>query len=117
MRVRKIKERKSFSEIEITKSRVPLTEVMNFSRQMATFTRAGVPVLEALATLREDCSNKRFAGILQDAEGTRSGWCACPGLLTLTRRIPSYYGPILSFVRTHRSHGRGLRSAHRLHQA
>ena len=47
MRVRKIKERKSFTEIEITKSRVPLTEVMNFSRQMATFTRAGVPGLEA----------------------------------------------------------------------
>lgn len=97
MRVRKIKERKSFSEIEITKSRVPLTEVMNFSRQMATFTRAGVPVLEALATLREDCSNKRFAGILQDAEERVQGGAQLSQALAAHRDVfPNYYGPILS---------------------
>jgi type IV pilus assembly protein PilC len=97
MRVRKIKERKSFTQIEITKSRVPLTEVMNFSRQMATFTRAGVPVLEALATLREDCANKRFAAILLDAEERVQGGAQLSQALAAHRDVfPNYYGPILS---------------------
>lgn len=97
MRVRKIKERKSFTEIEITKKRVPLVEVMNFSRQMATFTRAGVPVLEALATLREDATNKRFAEILQDAEERVQGGSQLSQALAAHRDVfPNYYGPILS---------------------
>ncbi|MFV0315923.1 MAG: type II secretion system F family protein [Microthrixaceae bacterium] len=65
MRVHKLSERKGLS-VEITKQRVPLVEIMHFSRQMATFLRAGVPVTEAIANLREDAENKRFKEILGD---------------------------------------------------
>lgn len=65
MRVHKLSERKGLN-VEITKQRVPLVDIMHFSRQMATFLRAGVPVTEALANLREDAENKRFREVLGD---------------------------------------------------
>ncbi len=46
MRVHKLTERKGL-QVEITKQKVPLVEIMHFSRQMATFLRAGVPMTEA----------------------------------------------------------------------
>ncbi len=45
---------------------MPLVEIMHFSRQMATFLRAGVPITEALDNLRADAENKRFAAVLAD---------------------------------------------------
>src|SRR4051794_37462462 len=46
LRVTKIAEKKGL-QIELTKEKVPLVEIMHFSRQMATFLRAGVPMTEA----------------------------------------------------------------------
>lgn len=63
MRVTKISERKGL-QIEITKEKVPLVQIMHFSRQMSTFLRAGVPMTEALDNLRIDAKNKRFKAIL-----------------------------------------------------
>lgn len=65
MRVTRIAERKGL-QVEITKQKVPLTEVMHFSRQMSTFIRAGVPVLEAITNLARDTKNKRFQAVLFD---------------------------------------------------
>lgn len=65
MRVLKINERKGM-QMEITKQKVPLVEIMHFSRQMATFLRAGVPMTEAIGNLREDATNKRFREVLGD---------------------------------------------------
>lgn len=66
MRVTRIAERKRFAEIEVTRQRVPLVEIMHFSRQMGTFLRAGVALPEALENLREDTRTKRFAAVLGD---------------------------------------------------
>jgi type IV pilus assembly protein PilC len=52
--------------MRVTRTRVPLVEIMHFSRQMATFLRAGVPITEALDNLRTDTKNKRFAAVLSD---------------------------------------------------
>src|SRR6478609_9300111 len=65
MRVTKIAERKGL-QVELTKQKVPLTEIMHFSRQMSTFIRAGVPMIEALDNLRRDTKNKRFQLVLGD---------------------------------------------------
>lgn len=65
MRVTKIAERKGL-QMEITQQKVPLVEIMHFSRQMATFIRAGIPILEALDTLRVDTKSKRFQAVLED---------------------------------------------------
>lgn len=64
-RVNKITERKGL-QAEITKEKVPLLEIMHFCRQMASFVRAGVPVLDALRGLEADAHNKRFKNVLGD---------------------------------------------------
>src|SRR3954471_7150824 len=51
---------------EITPRKVPLRELQQFSRQLAVFIKAGVPLIEALNLLREETSNKLFKSILDD---------------------------------------------------
>lgn len=65
MRVTKIAERKGL-QMELTQQKVPLIEIMHFSRQMSTFIRAGIPIIEALDTLRVDTKSKRFQAVLED---------------------------------------------------
>lgn len=65
MRVTKIAERKGL-QVELTKEKIPLIEIMHFSRQMGTFIRSGVPVLEALSILAQDAKNKRMQSVLTD---------------------------------------------------
>ena len=45
--VQRIKEKRSFSEIQVSPERVPRTEVMHFSRQVAAFVRTGIPIIDA----------------------------------------------------------------------
>ena len=65
VRVTKIAEKKGL-QVELTKEKVPLLEIMHFCRQMATFIRSGIPLLEALDTLGRDVKNKRFQSVLRD---------------------------------------------------
>src|SRR3954469_17455529 len=54
------------AKFEITPKRVPLRELQQFSRQMAVFIKAGVPLIEALDLLREETGSKLFKRILDD---------------------------------------------------
>ena len=65
--IKKIRQRRKFNEIEITKRKVPRTDVMHFSRQVAAFVRAGIPLIEALETVRESATNARMQEILTEA--------------------------------------------------
>ena len=55
-----VKEKKSIWQLDITQRKVPRKELMHFSRQMAVFIRAGIPVLDALETISEEMGNKVF---------------------------------------------------------
>jgi type IV pilus assembly protein PilC len=44
LEVKALKQRKTFNELELTPQRVPKTEIMHFSRQMAAFVRTGIPI-------------------------------------------------------------------------
>jgi type IV pilus assembly protein PilC len=52
--------KKSLWQFEITKKRVPRADLMNFSRQLAAFIRAGIPILEAIDTFAQETGNKVF---------------------------------------------------------
>jgi type IV pilus assembly protein PilC len=64
LEVKELKQRKSFSELELTPQRVPKQEIMHFSRQMAAFVRTGIPITEALEVIEEGSGNKRFKQML-----------------------------------------------------
>ena len=48
-----VAEKPSIWKTEITKKKVPRSELMNFSRQLGAFVRAGIPIIDAIETLRE----------------------------------------------------------------
>jgi type IV pilus assembly protein PilC len=60
-------------EFEITRKTVPRKEIMHFSRQLAVFVRAGIPLLDALEVISEEQDNKLFrsaiAGMIVRLEG------------------------------------------------
>lgn len=95
MRVTKIAERKGLN-LEITKEKVPLVEIMHFSRQMATFLRAGVPMTEAIDNLRIDAKNKRFKFILGDVlERVTGGRSITEALSVHADVFPPYFMALL----------------------
>jgi type IV pilus assembly protein PilC len=95
LRVTKITERKGLN-VELTKEKVPLVEIMHFSRQMATFLRAGVPMTEALDNLRVDAKNKRFKAILGDVlERVTAGRSVTEALAAHADVFPSYFMALL----------------------
>lgn len=73
---------KSVLQFEVTTKKVPRRELMHFSRQMAVFMRAGIPILEALDGITEEMGNEKFKEVLADVRArlvggeTFAGACA-----------------------------------------
>jgi type IV pilus assembly protein PilC len=71
---------------------VKAEEVMNFSRQLASFLRAGIPVLDALAVIGEDSGNKQMSLVLDDLRvQLRGGYGLADALARHPRVFPNYY--------------------------
>lgn len=67
-------------------------EVMNFSRQAASFLRAGIPVLDALVVISEDNGNKHMVALLDDVRrNLRAGTGLADALAQHPKVFPGYY--------------------------
>lgn len=96
LQVTKISRRRGFTEIEITRRKVPRADIMHFSRQVAAFVRAGIPLVEALETVRESASNARLQEILTEtAELIQVGVPFSDALDRHRDVFPTYYIGIL----------------------
>ncbi len=96
LEVKKISEKKTFGKIEITKQKVKRAEIMHFSRQIGAFVRAGIPIVDAIETVREGTTNERFRAILQDvAEQIQTGIPFSEALARHRDVFPTYYIGIL----------------------
>src|SRR4051794_13312761 len=62
----RVSTKKGVLQFEITKKKVPRKELMHFSRQMAVFMRAGIPILDALDVITAETTNKAFKAALLD---------------------------------------------------
>jgi type IV pilus assembly protein PilC len=92
----KVRERKSFGQIEITKERVPKQDIMHFSRQLAAFIRTGIPINEALRVVSDGVENKRFRAILfQIEESLQAGIPLAQAVAEHSEVFPPYYVSIL----------------------
>ncbi|MFL6238896.1 MAG: type II secretion system F family protein [Actinomycetes bacterium] len=88
--------KRSFWQLQLTKQRVTRKELMHFSQQMAVFVKAGIPILEALAGISEEMSNKRFQHVLASiADDLRSGETFSNATDRFPDVFPSYYRGIL----------------------
>lgn len=96
MQVDRIREKKSFGEIEITRERVPKQIVMHFSRQVSAFVRAGIPLNEAIRVVADGTENKRFRAILADiGESLQAGVTFSDAVAAHREVFPPYYVGIL----------------------
>ena len=67
-------------------------EVMNFSRQLASFLRAGVPILEALGVVSEESASKKMREVLATVQSRLSaGWGFGDAVAPHTNVFPGYY--------------------------
>jgi type IV pilus assembly protein PilC len=67
-------------------------EVMNFSRQAASFLRAGVPILDALAVVAEESASKKMREVLGDLQRRlRAGSSFGDAISVHTNVFPGYY--------------------------
>jgi type IV pilus assembly protein PilC len=82
--------------LEITKKRVPRQDIMNFTRQLAVFMRAGVPIMEALEVITEETQNKMLKVVLVDmCESLRAGDTFAAAAAAHPDAFPNFYVGIL----------------------
>jgi type IV pilus assembly protein PilC len=88
---------KRLANLEITKKKVKRRELMHFSRQLAVFVRAGVPMLDALEALNEEMGDKVFKAALEDIiERLRSGETFAAAAAAHPEAFPDVYASILA---------------------
>lgn len=96
LQVVKIRQKRSFSEIEVSPERVPRQEIMHFSRQVAAFVRTGIPIIDAVRVVEEGTDNKRFKQILAEVREQLQGGVPFSEALAPHQNVfPSYYLGIL----------------------
>jgi type IV pilus assembly protein PilC len=99
-----VQEKKSLAQFEVRPQKVPLTEIMHFSRQLAAFVRGGIPVVDGLEVIADGTNNKRFSTILHSvADAIRQGVTLGDALAEHAAILPPYY---LGIVRSAELTGR-----------
>jgi type IV pilus assembly protein PilC len=87
---------RSILKLEITKKKVPRKDVMNFSRQLAVFMKAGIPIMESLEIIEDETSEKVLKNVLKDVvEGLRGGDTFAGAAAMHPEAFPNYYVGIL----------------------
>ena len=91
-----LKPKRSLLSLEITQKKVPRKDLTNFTRQLAVFMRAGVPIMEALEVITEETQNKMLHGVLEDmTERLRSGDTFAAAAAAHPEAFPNFYVGIL----------------------
>src|ERR1019366_2829969 len=91
-----VKEQRNILKFEITKKKVPRKDVMNFSRQLAVFMKAGIPIMEALEVIVEETQGKLLKVILSEmVDSLRAGGTFWAGAAAHPGAFPNYYVGIL----------------------
>jgi type IV pilus assembly protein PilC len=91
-----VREKKSLLSLEITKKKVKRRELMHFSRQMAVFMRAGIPVLESMEVMTSEVGDKVFQRVLAEmSDSLRAGETFAGAADEHPEAFPPYYLGIL----------------------
>ena len=88
--------KKSILQFELTKKKVPRKDLMHFSRQLAVFIKAGIPILDALRTIEAEVANKHFRSVLADIiDRLQGGSTFAQAAAAHQDAFPAYYLGIL----------------------
>ncbi len=88
--------KKSIWQYELTRRKVKREEVMQFSRQLSAFIRAGVPILEAIETFASESGDKAFRAALADiGQSLRRGETFSQAAQAHSEAFPPFYVDML----------------------
>lgn len=88
--------RRNIMSIQISKQRVKRADIMNFSRQMAAFVAAGIPLTDGLHVIAKSTTNKHWQEALSEAaEAITQGAQFSDALGRNATLFPPYYLGIL----------------------
>ncbi len=91
-----VENKQGLMKFEITKKKVPRQDVMNFTRQLAVFMRAGIPIMEALEVIVEETQNKMLKVVLNEmVDSLRAGDTFAAAAAAHPAAFPSFYVGIL----------------------
>ncbi|MYS07105.1 type II secretion system F family protein, partial [Streptomyces sp. SID6041] len=83
-------------QLEITAKKVDPVELSNFSRQTATFVKAGVPLLDALEIIRAETKDRKLREVLGDVmDSLRFGESFAEAMAAHGRALPPFYVSVL----------------------
>jgi type IV pilus assembly protein PilC len=90
--VQQLKEKRSLLQFELTKKKLPQDELMHFSRQLAAFVRAGIPLLESIEVIEEETEDKTLRRVLAAVrESLISGDTFSAALQPFETLFPQFY--------------------------
>jgi type IV pilus assembly protein PilC len=90
--VHKLKEKKSVLAFEVTKKKLPQGDLMHFSRQLAAFVRAGIPLVEAIEVIEEETQDKTLRVVLAGVRASLiSGDTLSAALTPYETLFPQFY--------------------------
>src|SRR4029079_10069763 len=92
----KLSEHKGALSFELTKEKVKKKELMHFTRQLAVFVKAGIPITEALETIGDETEDIALRRCLSSmVEGLRNGGRLSTAARKHPEAFPIYYMGIL----------------------
>ena len=92
----KLAEKRGLLQFEITKEKVKKKELMHFTRQLAVFVRAGIPITSALETIGDETQDTALRrAITTMVEELRNGGTLSAAAAKHPHVFPSYYVGIL----------------------
>lgn len=92
----KIGERASRFNIELTSEKLKKRELMHFSRQLAVFLRAGIPIIDSLETIADEAHDKVLRKVIADlVEKLRGGATFADAAAQHPEAFPNYYLGVL----------------------
>ena len=88
--------RKSIWQLELTAKKVPRKDLMHFSRQLAVFIKAGIPIIDSLEAIHEEMGNKFFREVVEDIiDSLKGGSTFADACMPHETAFPPYYLGIL----------------------
>ena len=88
----KIEERRGMLDFEITKEKVKKKELMNFTRQLAVFVKAGIPITDALVTIGDETDDVALRRALSNlVDDLRNGGLFSTATAAHPEVFPEYY--------------------------
>ncbi|HET7488548.1 MAG TPA: type II secretion system F family protein [Acidimicrobiales bacterium] len=97
MQVQMVKlEGRQILQFELTPKKVKPVDLSNFSRQMAAFITAGLPLTEALAIIEEETTSKTLRKVVHEvADSLRFGESFAEAMAVHTDAFPPFYMAVL----------------------